>query len=249
MPHEWSERAQQWSFRRWWGIGGGVAGIIVSLVTSSCQGPSNDSVTVSAAGPGFSNTTLFVMLLAGCAVAMHGATYMSLSKFNAAARTRSRFAALWAVVVLLIAASNVYLAYYPGPEWLYTSVTMHPTGPVAVRTLTSHRNPFLMHLLMTFPLAGAFGGLGGGMLLRPVWWRTAGMTVMWALAFAVGAVLAWVSNYLFYAGMIDVFEAAHLGARLGQIVGAFAAGFLTAYVVATIGSVFTLSSLRSVAAR
>ncbi len=249
MPHEWSERAQRWSFRRWWGVGGGVAGIVVSLVSSSCHQPGDTSAAVGAAGPGFSNPTLFVMLMVGCTVAMHGAAYMSLSKFSCPARTRARFAALWAAVALLIAASNLYLAYYPGPDWLYESVTMRGAGPLAVRTTVSHRNPFLVHLLMTFPLAGALGGLGAGALLRPGLWRAVGMTLIWSVAFSIGAVVAWLSIHVVGAGMVDVFEAAHFGAGPGQIVGALAAGFLTAYVVSAVGSVFTLSALRGSAAR
>ena len=228
-------------FRRWWGIGCGLALAVVTIAATGGL-TSIGSVTVVASGIGaLPYATRAFLLVMGCGLAIGTGACMALPGGQSFRRIRLGTFVIWAGVATLTAGGNLYLANHPGPRWLYETTSAGGVSGTSMRETTSHRSPTLVHLLITLPIAGALGALLNARLINAAARRhqPAARTVLsvlrWAAAAGIGGLVVRYADYFVGAGTIDLFEASGLNADAGKLAGRFLAGFMSGYLVAAIG--------------
>jgi hypothetical protein len=205
-------------FRRWCGVGGGLAGMAASLARADRL--LSESVTVVAGGIGAwpvpVRTAIFI---GGCAVAVGLGAAMALPQAHAGRRVRVAMFAIWTVVAGLTTAANLVLA---------ADFT------------------FVPRLLITLPAGLALGAVATAAYFHAASPRPrddaaiiAVAATRWAAAGIVGAFAILYTLYFVGAGTVDLFEAAGLSARAGRFVGVFLSGYLTAWLIAVVGGEYS----------
>ena len=129
---------------------------------------------------------------------------------------------MWAAIAAATVAANWYLADHNGPDWWYRSVSRVVLQNGATRVQTAYHNSWMVHLVVTLPIAGALGGLAQYLAIS----TTAGTRRM---SYAIAWTLLWGAAFLLarYLGVILVY----ISMALGGPFGIFTGGFLTGFVV------------------
>ena len=222
-------------FRLGWALTGGIGAVVAGAMARADSGT---SATVHASGGplALSDTTRLVILLAGCAIAAGVGVYVALQATQIPASDRRWSALMWAAIGAAVAAANWQLADHNGPDWWYRSVSVSPgPGPLGMTTQTHFRNPWMVHLALTLPIAGGAGGLAQYLALtaapgirrigQAVTWA-----VLWAAAFLVARYVGVIAVYLSTGAVADLFEVAGLGPASGTVLGCFIGGYLTGHL-------------------
>jgi hypothetical protein len=227
-------------FRRGWGLAWGLTAVVVALTAG--DGSSGTSVTVHAIPPMLSDAQRLLAQLAGCALAAGLGVAVAFSGLALSKSDRRWNAVMWAAIAAATAAANWYLAGHNGPDWWYRTVSINPgEGAFGVTTHTEFRNPWMVHLALTLPVAGAAGGIVQCLATTGAARRAARAFVwgaLWAAAFLIARYVGVITVYLGGGAAIDLFEVLGLPPDYGKAVGVFAGGYLTGLIV---GSLLAMS--------
>ena len=227
-------------FRMGWGFAFGFAAVLVSMAANG-DSYSGAGITVYANPPTRPEPIGAWLLFVGCGAAAGLGAYVALAGIEISERARLRLALSWAAIGLATVAANLYLAQHPGPDWWYEGVTRSASGPAGVREQIHYRNPWMVHLALTLPIAGALGGLvqslvtATGTVARRLASAALSMAI-WSVAFLSARYVGVIAVYLLTGAFIDMVEAVGLRARFLGSVGPFLGGYLTGYLVGAIGS-------------
>ena len=211
-------------FRAGWALTWGLVAAFVWIAASTQT--SNTSATVHASG-GFvlTESARLTILLVGCAFAAGFGVFAAMTGVQMPAADRWWSAGMWAAIAAATVAANWYLADHHGPGWWYRSASRTGFIDGVMRAQTVARNPWMVHLVFTLPIAGALGGLA--QYLAP-----SADTGTRRTSFAITWTLLWGATFLLarYLGVILVYIGISL---VGPALGTLAGGLLTGLVVGT----------------